>query len=392
MKCENILYSSWWKLLLVLFVIGNTACSSDKYVYEAYTKIFDRVLDSDCEKSSGAMAGRLSGKANFFYSLKNKTITVKYGFIPLDNYIQNLLLENYEWYKEVGSLSSLTVEDDCGLQSEKDYFPVSIQGRWTPEGTGSGHLVIAVSKGNELEVYIFGEGNWKYWSSYKLSPADARYVLDVMNEALAKSQGGKRLSFDGQNEGDTIDWLDGAWTATNTPIGNAIIIIKENTITEIIDGVTRKGRITIGDDYLQVSYDEGSGVRLDLDRNNKRIGLGEGWWLSKENKGAADGNSYHISSGLDAVSPSVQNVQSDSMDYRFLSERLLTEFDLQGLSKNDIRLMRNAIFARHGYIFKNKDLADYFSSMDWYEPRYSDVTSMLTEIELKNIEFLKKHE
>ena len=54
--------------------------------------------------------------------------------------------------------------------------------------------------------------------------------------------------------------------------------------------------------------------------------------------------------------------------------------------------MRNAIFARHGYIFKNKELADYFSTMDWYEPRYSDVTSKLTEIELKNIEFLKKHE
>lgn len=195
-----------------------------------------------------------------------------------------------------------------------------------------------------------------------------------------------------KNKEEKLDWLNGTWTATNTPVGDATIIIKGNNLTEKISGATKKGTFTIGDNYIQVKYNEGWGVRLDLDRNNKRIGLGEGWWLSKENKGAADGNSYHISSGLDAVSPSVQNVQSDSMDYRFLSERLLTEFDLQGLSKNDIRLMRNAIFARHGYIFKNKELADYFSSMDWYEPRYSDVTSMLTEIELKNIEFLKKHE
>lgn len=78
--------------------------------------------------------------------------------------------------------------------------------------------------------------------------------------------------------------------------------------------------------------------------------------------------------------------------YSIASDRLLTETDIEGCSKKDIRLMRNAIFARHGYIFKNKELADYFSTMDWYEPRYSDVTSKLTEIELKNIEFLKKHE
>lgn len=200
MKCENKLYSSWWKLLLVLFVIGNTACSGEKYVYEAYTKIFERVLDSDYKKISGAQAGRLLGKAQFHYSLKNKTITVDYGFIPVDNYIQNLLLEKYEWATEVGSLSSLTIKDHCGFVDENRYYPVSIQGRWTPVGTGSGDLVIALSKDNELNVYIFGEGNWKYWSSYKLSSSDGKYVLDVLNDALARSQGKERVSLDNYNE------------------------------------------------------------------------------------------------------------------------------------------------------------------------------------------------
>lgn len=106
------------------------------------------------------------------------------------------------------------------------------------------------------------------------------------------------------------------------------------------------------------------------------------------------------SSPLNSVQQSAESLNSEdsgknmgvSGRYSIASDRLLTEKDVEGCSKKDIRLMRNAIFARHGYIFKNKELADYFSTMDWYEPRYSDVTSKLTEIELKNIEFLKKHE
>lgn len=74
------------------------------------------------------------------------------------------------------------------------------------------------------------------------------------------------------------------------------------------------------------------------------------------------------------------------------ADRLLTESDVQGLSKAEIRIMRNEIFARHGYIFKSKDLRDYFSSKSWYTPKSSNISSELSDIEIKNIEFLKKHE
>ena len=54
--------------------------------------------------------------------------------------------------------------------------------------------------------------------------------------------------------------------------------------------------------------------------------------------------------------------------------------------------MRNAIFAMHGYKFKDKQLAELFSTYSWYKPMYSDVTSLLNKIEQQNIAFLKKHE
>ncbi len=78
--------------------------------------------------------------------------------------------------------------------------------------------------------------------------------------------------------------------------------------------------------------------------------------------------------------------------YDFACERLVTEDDIVGLNAEDLRYMRNWIYARHGYIFKSQDLREYFSKLPWYNPQYSDVSSMLSNIEKKNVEFIKRHE
>ena len=46
----------------------------------------------------------------------------------------------------------------------------------------------------------------------------------------------------------------------------------------------------------------------------------------------------------------------------------LTRSDLQGLSKEELRLARNEIFARHGMIFGVADLDAYFATKSWYNP------------------------
>lgn len=78
--------------------------------------------------------------------------------------------------------------------------------------------------------------------------------------------------------------------------------------------------------------------------------------------------------------------------YPELSERRIKDSEIQGASKHDLRLMRNEIFARHGYIFKSPDLREYFSGYDWYKPRYDNVEDRLSEIEKYNIELIKKYE
>jgi len=55
-------------------------------------------------------------------------------------------------------------------------------------------------------------------------------------------------------------------------------------------------------------------------------------------------------------------------------------------------VIRNEIYARHGYCFKNSSEMVFFVSQDWYVPVSGDVKSELTVIEKKNIPFILKHE
>ncbi len=67
----------------------------------------------------------------------------------------------------------------------------------------------------------------------------------------------------------------------------------------------------------------------------------------------------------------------------------LTRADLEGLTKEQLRLARNEIYARHGMIFGAQDLATYFTSKSWYTPTvaYADFYDQVTisEIEAANV-------
>jgi len=72
-------------------------------------------------------------------------------------------------------------------------------------------------------------------------------------------------------------------------------------------------------------------------------------------------------------------------------EELTSDF-VSNLSKADIFILRNSIFARHGFAFRDKQLRMYFEQFDWYMPVFGDVKDDLTEIEKKNIDLLLRYE
>ncbi len=78
--------------------------------------------------------------------------------------------------------------------------------------------------------------------------------------------------------------------------------------------------------------------------------------------------------------------------YYTLSSDLLFPKDLANKTKQDMAIMRNEIYAAHGYRFKTDKWADYFKRKLWYEPQYDNVEDQLSEIERKNIELILEFE
>ena len=70
----------------------------------------------------------------------------------------------------------------------------------------------------------------------------------------------------------------------------------------------------------------------------------------------------------------------------------LIDADLKDLDKAQLRLMRNAVYARHGRTFKSVDLQSLWECYTWYKknPNYSD--DLLTETDKYNIEIIKSYE
>ena len=74
------------------------------------------------------------------------------------------------------------------------------------------------------------------------------------------------------------------------------------------------------------------------------------------------------------------------------SQRYLSYDDVEYLGSRDLKIMRNEIFARHGYIFKTSDMIQHFSQQSWYRPLNNDVTAYLSKIEKENVDFIKMYE
>src|SRR5690606_8837531 len=95
----------------------------------------------------------------------------------------------------------------------------------------------------------------------------------------------------------------------------------------------------------------------------------------------------------EAYQQETQENQRCSISGNFdFSREYLTDNQLRNLSKTELMLLRNEIFAHHGYIFQREDLKNYFSQFDWYRPQYKDVSSKLNKVELYNIDKIKQYE
>ena len=65
---------------------------------------------------------------------------------------------------------------------------------------------------------------------------------------------------------------------------------------------------------------------------------------------------------------------------------------LHRYDKSLLRIMRNAILASHGYVFKSKDLKAYFEAQPWYQPAIDNSDVDLSLLDLLNIALIQAAE
>ena len=75
-----------------------------------------------------------------------------------------------------------------------------------------------------------------------------------------------------------------------------------------------------------------------------------------------------------------------------IGTKLIARSLLDGLFLEDVRQMRDEIYARHGKVFKAPWTQKYFASFDWYKPDPNFNEASLTEIEKKNIATITAYE
>jgi hypothetical protein len=72
------------------------------------------------------------------------------------------------------------------------------------------------------------------------------------------------------------------------------------------------------------------------------------------------------------------------------------EDDLKGKSCSELSLMRNEIYAAHGYRFRyNKQIRQYFQNQPWYRDEgktETQVVSQLNDYERYNRDFIRTYE
>jgi hypothetical protein len=73
-------------------------------------------------------------------------------------------------------------------------------------------------------------------------------------------------------------------------------------------------------------------------------------------------------------------------------DHLITVEQLANLSRRDLRILRNTIYARHGRQFKSQLLQEYFDTMEWYKANPAFTDKALTKVDTTNVRLIKSVE
>ena len=215
------------------------------------------------------------------------------------------------------------------------------------------------------------------------------YKFDKNNNLIVETGVGYIINYEYNDKGD-ITLLKKIWEGDPLPTTR---IYKYDSKGMLIKEIVNSGGAPSEISYY---YDNNNNL---IKINNKELGYvanyqydAYGNWI-KEIKKIYD-DTYiterkieYYSDDEDA-SNTQQNLRNGK--YQYASERVLTSDEIANIDKYELKLIKNEIFARYGYIFKTAEMKAYFESQPWYQPKHDDVTTFLSEIEKTNIKLINE--
>jgi hypothetical protein len=93
-----------------------------------------------------------------------------------------------------------------------------------------------------------------------------------------------------------------------------------------------------------------------------------------------------------ATCVSQQKAAEERETYWLMQNRLLSITFLGKFTKAQLRLMRNEILARRGWVFQSKDLKEYFGSQSWYHPLGNNYSTKISLLEQTNVQLITNEE
>jgi hypothetical protein len=82
-----------------------------------------------------------------------------------------------------------------------------------------------------------------------------------------------------------------------------------------------------------------------------------------------------------------ETIPGKKVGLRDMMLRQIASNELSGFTAEELRLLRNSIFAWHGFTFADKALEKYFSKFIWYSPSQHEQI-VLGSVEKANVEML----
>lgn len=86
------------------------------------------------------------------------------------------------------------------------------------------------------------------------------------------------------------------------------------------------------------------------------------------------------------------SAQAARVEAKILRGASINQSDIAGLSRPELRRLRNTVYARHGRIFERMELQQYFDGQPWYKKRADYTDDDLSPVDRDNINLIRAAE